>query len=311
MKFPSIQALIPVLCLTLVGCTSPSSTSNVTTSPSSNPSLVVTSTQANRVIALTSISADILGHYDNKKLVGMTGSRLLAKDERFKTIPTVSQGRTPPNLEAIAALKPDLVIGAVGFHDQVLNRLKQIGTNTLATEINSWSDFEKLNRDLAGIVGADPSTLLARLNNCKKSKQGRSPSTLVLVSQRPILAPNKNSWAGNLLDQFKLKNVAGDIQSESPTKGYVTLSAEKVLEANPELLILVNTEPGTVEGFKKLPFWSQLKAVQTDQVYTFDYYGLINPGSIEKIQQMCNKLGMITSLSGTSKLSRANRVDQD
>jgi len=299
--FSIFQKLTPLLCFTLVACASSPSTSNLTTSAPSNSTSSKASTQANRIIALTSLSADILGHYDNKKLVGMTGSRLLAKDERFKTIPTVSQGRTPPNLEAIAALKPDLVIGAVGFHDQVLNRLQQIGTNTLATEINSWSDFEKLNRDLAGIVGADPSTLLAQLNNCTQGKQGRSPSTLVLVSQRPILAPNKNSWAGNLLDQFKLKNVAGDIQSESPTRGYVTLSAEKVLEANPELLILFNIEPGAVEGFKELPFWSQLKAVQTNQVHIFDYYGLINPGSIEKIQQTCKRLGLITSASGATE----------
>ncbi len=45
-----------------------------------------------------------------------------------------------------------------------------------------------------------------------------------------------------------------------------------------------------LETFKTAPFWNQLSATQSEQVYPFDYYGLVNPGSIDKILQTCRQL---------------------
>ena len=56
---------------------------------------------ASRVIALTSLSADILYRLDQTKLVGIAGSQLLAKNPGFAALPRMSEGRTPPNLEKI------------------------------------------------------------------------------------------------------------------------------------------------------------------------------------------------------------------
>ena len=88
-----------------------------------------------KVVALTSLSADILYRLDESSLVGVSGSRLIAQDPNFSELPKVSEGRTPPNLEKIVALKPDLVIGAVGFHDQVLKKLDEVGIETMAAEV--------------------------------------------------------------------------------------------------------------------------------------------------------------------------------
>jgi len=243
-----------------------------------------------RVVALTSISADLIQQLDNKKLVGMSGSSLFDKDARFKNIPTVSSGRTAPNIEKIIALKPDLVIGAVGFHDQVLKRMNQLGIRTIATELNSWTDLEVLIKQLAESTQSDPNSILKRFQNCSVNVAKKSASTLVLVSRQPILSPNRESWAGSLLERFKIKNVTAKLQEKSPMRGYITLSAERVLQANPEVIILVDVPMGDVSQFKTLSFWNQLQATKKNQVFTFDYYGLINPGSIVKIEQACKQL---------------------
>jgi iron complex transport system substrate-binding protein len=47
---------------------------------------------------------------------------------------------------------------------------------------------------------------------------------------------------------------------------------------------------GTINKLKEAPFWNKLDAVISDRVYTFDYYGLVNPGSIDAISEACNKL---------------------
>lgn len=245
---------------------------------------------ATRIVALTSISADVIQQLDSKKLVGMSGSSLFDKDDRFKNIPTVSSGRTAPNIEKIIALKPDLVIGAVGFHDQVLQKMKQLGIRTISTELNSWTDLEALIKQLAESTQTSSNPILKRFQNCSANITNKSSSTLVLVSRQPILSPNRESWAGSLLERFKIKNVTAELQEKSPMRGYITLSAERVLQANPEVIILVDVPMGDISQFKTLPFWNQLQATKKNQVYTFEYYGLVNPGSIVKIEQACKQL---------------------
>ena len=83
-------------------------------------------TSVNRVVALSSLAADIIFQLDQTKLVGIVGSQLLKDDSKFKDIPRVSAEQNPPNLEKIVALKPDLVIGVAGFSDVPLQKLKQL-----------------------------------------------------------------------------------------------------------------------------------------------------------------------------------------
>ncbi|MHC5832769.1 MAG: ABC transporter substrate-binding protein, partial [Nostoc sp.] len=94
------------------------------------------------------------------------------------------------------------------------------------------------------------------------------------------------------LAKFQTKNIAADLQGKSPIAGYVTLSAEKVLEANPEVIILVNPPQGNssaalLDSLKKEAFWQQLQATKNNRIYVFDYFGLVNPGSIDAIEKAC------------------------
>jgi len=249
---------------------------------------------ASRVVALTSVSADIAHHLDDSKLVGISGSSLLNQDPDFENLPRVSEGRTQPSLETIVALDPDLVIGAVGFHDQILETLQSVPIETLSTELDSWQSLEDLTRTIAATLQMDPEPLLQSYQQCLPTQPvAEETQTLVLVSRQPLLSPNKDSWAGDLLTRFQVDNLAAELQGQSPIGGYVTLSPEKVLEANPDILLLVDVEGDAVEAFESEPFWGDLKAVQTDQVYVMNYYGLINPGSIEAILETCEQLQQI------------------
>lgn len=296
---PTRFLMISLLLMWLtIACSPP--TSQTSTLPDVSPPLAQSPpdetapvAEVSRVVALTSLSADIIQRLDQTKLVGISGNRLLAQNPAFKDITRVSEGQTPPNLEKIVALKPDLVIGAAGFHDQTLTKLRELGIRTLTTEVRDWRTLQTLTSDLAREIRADPEPLLKTYQSFLSSQPANSGSTLVLVSAQPILAPNKTSWAGDLLTQFQIKNLAADLQGQSPQRGYITLSPEKVLEANPEVLILVDVGDGMVDKLKVEPFWNQLQAVKNDRVYIFDYYGLVNPGSIEAIEKACQQLQQV------------------
>jgi iron complex transport system substrate-binding protein len=281
-----------LLCFLLIGCNT-ATVQQPSASHASPTETQVAPTRVSKVVALTSLSADIIHRLDNSKLVGISGSRLLAKNPEFAQLTRVSEGQTPPNLEKIVALKPDLVVGATGFHDQVLEKLKEMGIRTLATQVTSWRSLEELTQTLASEIQADPDPLLKSYQTFLAPKVDHNASTLILVSNQPILAPNKTSWAGDLLAQFQVNNVIADLQGQSPMRGYITLSPEKVLEIDPEILILVDPGDGTVEKLKAEPFWSKLKAVSSDRIYVFDYYGLVNPGSIDAVEKACQQLKQV------------------
>ncbi|BAY25645.1 periplasmic binding protein [Calothrix sp. NIES-2100] len=296
-----LSALGVLLSILLAACNTATIQQPLTKLPTNANTQELSKAPAKRVVALSSLAADIIYQLDETKLVGITGSKLFKDDSRFANLPRVSEGQSPPNLEKIIALQPDLVIGAEGFSNQPIEKLKQLGISTILTQVKSWESLEKLTQQLAELINADPQPLLNRYKNFLAAKSTQSPSTLVLVSRQPILAPNKNSWAGDLLGKFQVKNLVAELQGTSPIAGYVTLSAEKVLAANPEVLIVVNNaDPQLLDSLKKEAFWQKLQATQNNRVYTFDYYGLVNPGSIDAIQKTCQQLTQVLSAPGTS-----------
>ncbi|MGE5658755.1 MAG: ABC transporter substrate-binding protein [Actinomycetota bacterium] len=279
-----------VLSQFFTACSGTIAPSNQFASPPATQAVNLPRKSVQKVVALTPLTADILYQLAPNKLVGVPGSKLVSHDPRFKELPAVTSDQTPPNLEKIIALKPDLVIGARGFHDRALQKFQELGIQTLATKVDSWQALADLTKNLGELVEADPAPLLKHYQTFLTNIPNYNPSALVLVSRQPILAPNKNSWAGDFLKQFKIKNVAAQLQGNSLQGGYVTLSPEKILEVNPEVIILVETGGGIAEQFKADPFWNQLQASKRQRVYVFDYYGLVNPGSIGSIEKAASQL---------------------
>ncbi|AFY45993.1 ABC-type Fe3+-hydroxamate transport system, periplasmic component [Nostoc sp. PCC 7524] len=282
-----------LVAVNLVGCSSPQNRTN----PDKNTSQVQAPVLlANRVVALTPLGADLIYNLDKSKLLAVPVGRytdVIAK-EKFAKLPRIG-GRGNINLEKIVALKPDLVIGSETFQSQALNRLKELGINTVAHETRSWQDLKKLTEDLATRIGADPKPILSKYESFVSQIPDNGKSVLVLVSTQPTLSPNKNSWSGDLLEKFQYKNVTADLQANSRFQGYLTLSQEQILATNPEKIFIMESDNVNPEAFKKLPFWSQLQATQNNQVYIFHHDGLISPTSVRTVEEVTNQLREVAS----------------
>ena len=246
-----------------------------------------------RVVALTSLSADLINTISKDSLVGIPGSSILKKNKEFDSLPIVSSGRMPPDLEKILSLKPDLVIGAKGFHDRPLSKLNSLGISTLSTSISSLDDLDKLNKKLASKLKTSTKSLEDILGSCYSKNKNKNKNLVVLVSSKPILSPNKDSWAGNLISSFKLNNLASEITNKTEFKGYVNLSPEWLLKSQPENILLIKTPGSDISQYESINIWNKLEAVKNNKIYTFDYYGLINAGGIKAINKACQKLSSI------------------
>ncbi len=249
-----------------------------------------------KIVALTSLSADLVNSINSKSLVGIPGSSLLKSNPSFRDIVIISSGRMPPDLEKIISLKPDLVIGANGFHDKALSKLNELGFKTLSTKIKDLKDLENLNEEISSLLSLRISEPLSKkIENCYSysPKISTDKNVIALVSTKPILSPNSKSWSGNLIKRFGLKNLTSELQSKSEFKGYVNLSQEWLLKAKPNNLIVVKTPGSNISQYESLAIWRKIPAVKKKNIFTFDYYGLINPGSLESINKACKKLASI------------------
>ena len=249
-----------------------------------------------KIVALTSLSADLVNSIDSKSLVGIPGSSLLKSNPSYKDIEIISSGRMPPNLEKIISLKPDLVIGANGFHDKALSKLNELGFKTLSTKIKNLKDLENLNKEINSFLSKkDIEPLSNKISNCysSSSKISKDKNVIALVSTKPILSPNSKSWSGNLIKRFGLKNLTSELQSKSEFRGYVNLSQEWLLKAKPNNLIVVKTPGSNISQYESLAIWNKIPAVKKKNIFSFDYYGFINPGSLDSINKACKKLSSI------------------
>ena len=246
-----------------------------------------------RVVALTSLTADLINTISKDSLVGIPGSSILKKNKDFDSIPIVSSGRMPPDLEKILSLKPDLVIGAKGFHDRSLSKLNSLGINTLSTSISSLDDLDNLNKKLASKLKTKTKSLEEILGSCYSKNKNKNKNLVVLVSSKPILSPNKDSWAGNLISSFKFNNLASEITNKTEFKGYVNLSPEWLIKSQPENILVIKTPGSDMSQYESINIWNKLEAVKNNKIYTFDYYGLINAGGIKAINKACQKLSSI------------------
>ena len=288
-----LNYLFLITCLLLASCSSFKSNNGEI---NDNNSKSIKDNSINKVITLTSLSTDIVNALSKDKLIAIPGSSLFKGNKDYKELPRISEGRNPPNLEKIVSLKPDLVIGTKGFHDKILGKLKDINIQTFSYELRDWNSLEntinlistKLNKN---DLGKSNEIINTNLKECVvTNEQNKKPSVVVLASTKPILSPNSKSWAGNLLKRFGINSLTKDLDSKSEFRGYVNLSPEWLVKEDPDNLIIIQTRPGQYVDFEKSKPFSNLKAVKSDQVYRFNYYGLINAGSLESINSACLKL---------------------
>ena len=246
-----------------------------------------------RIVSLNSLSADIVSKLDSESLVGIPGSSLLKKNVDLENKVVVSSGRMPPSIEKIIELKPDLVIGSKGFHDKVLSKLNQLNIRTLETETKSIENLESLIEKLSKKLNRDKKILLNKIKDCYKLPIKTKGSAVVLASTKPLLSPNSQSWAGSLLDRFKFNNITNNFKSNSEFKGYINLSPEILLKNKPKNLFIISF-PGRPQDNSRIP--NNLEKIiinSKTKIHNFNYYGFINPGSLQTINAACMKLSKI------------------
>jgi iron complex transport system substrate-binding protein len=195
------------------------------------------------------------------------------------SLPKVGSFLTP-NLEAIAGLRPGLIIGLdTSANDRQIRALQRIGYRVLLVNDDSLSGIE----DGIGRIGAMTghgaaaqqllNSMHTRMRAVRESLKGVAPrKVLMVVGHDPLVAVG-GGYLNRLMQMADCINIAEGFGAQWPR-----LSLEYILAAAPEVILdgQMGSDPLTPSGF-----WSRyptIPAVRNHRVFGYDQNPVLRPG---------------------------------
>lgn len=197
-------------------------------------------------------------------------SRLVGVDrysnfpDSVRSLPQVGGG-LDPNIEAIVALKPDLVLLATS--SRAAERLQSLGLKVLALEPKSHADVKRVMEKVAQALEVLDALRLWRfidagVTAAAQSLPARTRATRVYFEvNRGPYAAGESSFIGETLTRLGVKNIVPASQGPFPK-----LNPEYVVRANPDLIMVGDRNYETLEG---RPGWSGIRAIKERRVCIF------------------------------------------
>lgn len=181
--------------------------------------------------------------------------------------------RAQPSLEAISALKPDLIIADSSRHSGIYHALQQIAPVLLLKSRNETYTDNLHSAEIIGEVAGKHAEMTARLaEHKKKMAQWASQlpqGTLVVFGtsrEQQFNLHTRDTYTGSVLSSLGLNVPAPIGGSAMPSIGL-----EQLLAINPAWLLVAHyRQESIVKRWQQDPLWQVLTAAQKQQIASVD-----------------------------------------
>jgi len=270
----AVAATLAVLALSVSGA------SGAPTGPSSFPVTVVASNgkvtvqkRPARIVSLSPTATESLF------AIG-AGPQVVAVDDQSdypRSAPKTALSGFTPNVEAIAAYKPDLVV--IAYDPKGLSQaLGRLGITVLHQDgAKSFKGAYQQIRQLGMVTGREAAatrlvmSMKARIGRLVADAKKAKPGLTVYHELDPTLfSVTSKTFIGQVYSALGLRNIAD--AADSAGFGYPQLSAEYVVSADPDVIVLADTvccgqKASTVAA---RPGWDHVSAIRTGSVVRID-----------------------------------------
>jgi ABC-type Fe3+-hydroxamate transport system substrate-binding protein len=176
------------------------------------------------------------------------------------TVPNLGDGINP-NLEAIIATRPDLVV----LYNSAQNaaaatRLRKVGIAALRINTDALSDVGRVSRLLGRLTQhvrqADSLSAVfdTALASATPAPPGHRPRVLLLVWEQPPMTIGRGSYLNELIERAGGENLFPDVTASAGT-----VSIEAVAVRDPDLILTTSAGPSS---FARRPEWQVVRAVR-------------------------------------------------
>ena len=213
------------------------------------------------------------------------------------------------DVELITSLKPDVVLGNESLNSKDISTIEGIGSQLLLTSANSVKDIQRQVTLFGDLLGKQQKAKAFNTQIDQRIKQVKQPEkkvkTLVVYgAPGTYMAALPQSLSGDLLRIAGGANIAENEPALEKFPQYAQINAEKVIEADPDLILLMthsnpeDVKAGFMSEMKQNAAWHDVSAVKNGHVEILpsDLFGT-NPGAevIRAIDELEKKLKRLSS----------------
>jgi iron complex transport system substrate-binding protein len=197
--------------------------------------------------------------------------RRLVGVDRYSNFPATVQslpkvgGGIDPNIEAVVALRPDVVLAATSSRG--VERLEALGLKVLALEPRSSADAQRVMGKLGQLLEVPDAQRIWRAIDAGVAAAAQSipPSarkTRVYfeVSRGPYAA-GPSSFLGEMLQRLGVRNIVGPELGPFPR-----INPEFVVRADPDVIMIGERN---AQGLAQRPGWAGMRAVREQRLCIF------------------------------------------
>jgi iron complex transport system substrate-binding protein len=206
------------------------------------------------------------------------GAQVLAVDDLSNfpaSAPMTKLSAFTPNVEALIAYKPDLIVlnSTATKAEDVRKQLTKLGVAvyweispvTLADAYSEIADLGKLTgrvKEANSVITTMKKRITTAVNAHRKGKS----VTIFHELDNTLYSATSDTFIGSVYKSFNLSNIA-DAAATADSYGYPQLNSEYIVKVNPRIIYLADAEYG--ENAKTVgarPGWKNITAVRKGQI---------------------------------------------
>ncbi len=235
---------------------------------------------AERIVAGGSFVVELLMTLDHPPVLRPDVPERKVHPESCRPIPTFAiQHGSGPQVESVAAARPDLVILHSRFAPFGDNISQTLGVPVALLEIKSVDDVVSKLKLFGRITGKmDKATAVAtamkqELDTAATVSALTSPRVLALFgTPEAFYAYRETSYLGSMLERLGAENLAAGRQPVTGLRSVAPLDLEQAIGRSPQIILVIpHGPPGMVmKHLASHPAWSQMQAVRNKRVHMLD-----------------------------------------
>lgn len=213
---------------------------------------------------------------------------------------------TQPNLEVIARLKPDLIIGASARHEKIYGQLSQIAPTVLADNVYDFKRSLELTAQATARVeqGAQLwQDWQTRIQNFRDQLTAQQPQWPLTASVLNVRADHLRLYLQDSFPGAVLKDIGFDFPMSGQAGWGIKLKTKEALpSANADVFfVMLHGDDAAVrqnyDAWRQHPMWQVLTAPRNGQVFQVDRVTWLLSGGILGANLMLDDLSELYQLT--------------
>jgi iron complex transport system substrate-binding protein len=206
-------------------------------------------------------------------------------------------GAINPNMEEVAALKPDVVLVVKSLNRlETVRALEQIGIPVYSTDPHTVKDVVASMKKLSGVLGSQEAgdAVNEKLENRLAAVHAKlngvaAKRVMFVVWTEPLISVGRKTFIADVLEQ------AGGMSVVESKQDWPQFSLEEAVRLQPEYLVFASSHSETVqndmEALALKPGWSAMDAVKKRKIaIVSDAINRPGPRIVEAVEELARQL---------------------